>query len=134
MSSNDDKPKPSRRSRKRLSITRFAWGMVGVGTLLAVLAGVTGSDSAFLWIDVGVCILIGVILFLVGLIGCRSRPGGDAPTVQLGRTAFIVAAVVAVFAPAVKALVEIGELGQIAQKERECKAPPVAPPAESSPS
>ncbi|MGN6663208.1 MAG: hypothetical protein ACTHK6_03200 [Solirubrobacterales bacterium] len=100
-----------------------------IALVLGTLAILTGNaGSIFVWVDVGLCLLLAVIFFVIGLKGCRSRPGRGAPTVGLVKTAFYVSAVIAIFGPGVKALAELGEGGQrgpIVIQPRECKAAPV---------
>lgn len=136
MSSGKEKRAGRRRSNSRLSLTRFAWAMVAVALLIGVPAAITGNESIFIWLDVGFCLVLAAVLFIIGVKGCRSHPGRRVPTVQWGnaRDTFIVlAAVVAVLSPAVKFFVDLGEavLGPVARQERECKAAPYVPPAKA---
>lgn len=137
MDSRNGKPEHHRRSRSRVSITAFAWGMILVALILGGLGFLTGNgDSAFIWMDVGLCLLVAVVFFVIGLWGCRSHPDRGAPTVALATTAFVVSAVIAIFAPAVKAIVELAEGGEDPPIviEGECKADPSVPPAGAPPS
>lgn len=138
--SEQKKNTPQQRSRSRLSLTRFAWGMVAVALLLGMPAAITGIDSIFIWLDVGFCLCLATVLFIIGLKGCRSHPRGD-PAVQLGGsdqhrwrdTAIVLAAVIAIFSPVVTLAVEVSRpgLGPIVKEGIECKAQPYVPPAEA---
>jgi uncharacterized membrane protein len=108
--------------------------MVAVGVLLGLAGIFRGSDSAFLWIDVGICLMAGVLLFLIGLIDCRAGLGREAATVQIARTFIALAAVVAVLAPALDGLVELVRFGPSGTLERECEWTPREPPADTHPS
>lgn len=127
---------PPARSRSRLRLMRFARALVAVALLIGVPSAITGNESALIWLDVGFCLVLAVVLFVVGLKGCQPRPGRDAPAANRGRTRdtlLILAAVVAVLSPAVRFIADLGEaVLPVAHQERECKAAPVKPPAEAS--
>lgn len=114
---------------------RFARALVVVALLLGVPSAITGNESAFIWLDVGFCLVLAVILFVVGARGCWPRPERDSPAAQRGRTRdtlLILAAVVAVLSPAAKFVADLGEaVLPVAHQERECKAAPVEPPAKA---
>jgi hypothetical protein len=117
-------------SRSRLTLSRFAGVMVGAALLLGVPAAIAGIDSAFIWLDVAVCLALASIFFLLGLKAEQSHPS-RRPAVQLQRssphrwrdTALVLSAVITIFSPAIKFAVELGgaALGRPVAKERECK-------------
>lgn len=136
MSGGEDKPGPKARSRARLGLTMFAGLMVVAAVLIGAPAAATGSDSILLWLDVGFCLVLAAVLFVIGLKGCRSRPDRERPAVQLRRSrdlALVLAAVVAILGPALQGVVDIGRslFGPLAQ-EQVCPAPP-EPPADVPP-
>jgi hypothetical protein len=115
---------------------RFARALVIVALLLGVPSAIIGNESALIWLDVGFCLVLAVILFVLGVKGCPPHPGRGAPAAPRGRTRdrlLILAAVVAVLSPAAKFIADLGEaVLPVAHKERECKAAPVEPPSEES--
>jgi len=126
---------PRARSRSRLRLMRFARALVAVALLLGVPSAITGNESAFIWLDVGFCLVLAVVLFVLGVKGCGPHPERDAAAATRGRTRdtlLILAAVVAVLSPAAKFIADLGEaVLPVAQRERECKAVPVEPPSEA---
>jgi len=117
-------------SRSR-TLSRFAWVMVGAAFLFGVPAALTGNDSAFIWVDVGVCLALATTFFLLGLNAEHAQAGSRraAPRRRSNPhrwrdTALILSAAITIFSPAIKFAVELGgaALGRPLAKERECKA------------
>jgi hypothetical protein len=112
---------------------RFARALVAIALLLGVPSAVTGNESAVIWLDVGFCLVLAVVFFVIGVKGCGPHPERDAAAATRGRTRdtlLILAAVVAVLSPAAKFIADLGEaVLPVAQKERECRAAPVEPPS-----
>jgi hypothetical protein len=113
---------------------RFARALVAVALLLGVPSAIAGNESALIWLDVGFCLVLAVVFFVIGVKGCGPNPGRDTATAR-GRTRdklLILAAVVAVLSPAAKFIADLGEtVLPVSQRERECKAAPVEPPAQA---
>lgn len=115
--------------------------MLATALLFAVFAALTGHDSTFIWLDVGVCLVLAAVLFLAGS-GSYSpqyRPLSRGGTREVNPhrwrdTVLILSAVITIFSPAVKFLVELGgaALPPAVGEERECT--PAAPPADDQPS
>jgi hypothetical protein len=115
--------------------------MVLTALLLGIPAAISGGGSTFIWLDVGVCLVLAAVLFLVGVRGYALRPepppggrreAGGNPH-RWRDTALVLSAVITIVSPAVKFLVELGgtALEPTAAEQRECTP---APPAEDQPS
>jgi hypothetical protein len=132
----------TRAPRPHLPLRRFAWAMLAVALLLGIPSALAGNESIFIWVDVGLCLLLAGALFLVGVRGEDAppparRPGGRAGGHDPHRwrnTALVASAVITILSPAVKLFVEVGEraLKATAAEQRECKA--AWPPAKDPPS
>jgi ABC-type Fe3+ transport system permease subunit len=114
--------------------------MLATALLFAVLGGLAGHDSTFIWLDVGVCLILAAILFLAGSSSYSAQysrsPRGRAREVNPHRwrdTALILSAVITIFSPAVKFLVELSgaALPPAVGQERECS--PAEPPVDDQP-
>jgi hypothetical protein len=114
--------------------------MLGTALLLGVPAAVTGNGSTFIWVDVGVCLVLAAVLFLVGTGDAapqyghphRGRPREVNPH-RWRDTALVLAAVITIFSPVVTFFVELGgaAIGPVAGEQRECRTvpPPDDPPS-----
>jgi len=115
--------------------------MLGTALLLGVPAAVTGHGSTFIWVDVGVCLVLAAVLFLVGT--GEAPPQYDRP--RRGRprevnphrwrdTALVLSAVITILSPVVKLMAEVGERALDAPTAQERRCTPGVRPAEDPPS
>lgn len=117
-------------SRFRLTLIGFAGLMLGAAVAIGLPAAISGSESTFLWLAAGACLVLAAALLLIGLKGCQSR--GRSPTVQLRSpsphrwrdTALVLAALVTILSPAIKLAIDVADarLRPVARQERECRA------------